>query len=388
MKRIALYSIAACMTLFWESCSQSNNPLGDYNSTVIKIDLDNKYCSLETEQYSIDSICQLSLPAGLKIHEITKFMVKDGRTYIMDSHLDRTIFVFDSNGNFLFKAGERGRAKNEYIDGPSDFFVDDDDNIHVFDRRAKKIIIFERDGKVKKTIDVIKYFPNSFGLLNNRKYAFDFNLDELDGNTVLAICSAENEIEKNLLFRSENFYLSPSEQTFFVNGDRMSHIPLMSDSVLVFHKDTLERIVRFDFGGRFIMKERPDLATEKNSSPKDISDYDGVHYLSSYQESDNLIFLEFIYQSFSIYWLYDKQKDKMLAKNYGLLKGLCPFRKHFIKDRQVIAIVDEEDVEIDRSDPDFDEKEFNKIYDMTPVHIRDMFDGKTKLPAIVYISIK
>lgn len=374
--------------LFGVGCSQSENSLGDYNSLTMKIDLNGKNFSLIKEHYSVDSVCHLSLPEGMEIHEITKFLVKNGRTYVMDSHLDRTIFVFDHIGNFLFKAGERGRAKNEYMNGPADFFVDNEDNIHVFDGNAKKIIVFGKDGKVMKTLDVRDYYPQSFGLLDNKKYAFDFNLDKYDGNTVLAVCNEKNEIAKKILFRSENYYLFPSEQTFFVNGDRMSHIPFMSDSVLVFKKDMLEKVIRFDFGGRLLLKEKPELAIDKQSEPQDISNYTGVQYLTNYQESDDLILLEYIYQNYSNYWLYDKQNKRVVAKDYRLLNGLNPFYMYYIKERQIVAIVGKEDVEIDKSDPDFDEKEFKKDYDMSSTPIKEMFDGKVKLPAIVYISVK
>ena len=388
MNKNIIYSTIASFMLYVVGCSQSKNSLGEYYSSTIKIDLDSENFSLNTEGYSVDSVCHLLLPEGLGIHEITKFMVKNDRMYVMDSHLDRTIFVFDYSGKFLFKAGERGRAKNEYMDGPSDFFVDNDDNIHVFDGRAKKIIIFGKNGKVTKTIDVRNYFPQSFGLLNNNKYAFDFNLDKLDGNTVLALCNEDNEIEKNLLFRSENYYLIPSEQTFFVNGNRMSHIPLMSDSVLVFNKDMLEKVIKFDFGGRLLIKENPELAIDKQSEPQDISNYTGVQYLRSYQESDDLILLEYVYQHYTIYWLYDKQKKMVIAKDYGLTDGLNPFFTYYLKDRQIVAIVGEENVEIDRSVPDFDEKEFMKNYNRSTTPIKEMFDGKAKLPAVVFISIK
>ncbi len=388
MKKTIIYSTVVSLIIFVVGCSRPKNSLGDYCSSTMKIDLDSENFSLDTEQYSVDSICHLSLPEGLEIHEITKLIVKNGRTYVMDSHLDRTIFVFDYTGRFLFKAGERGRAKNEYMDGPSNFFVDNENNIHVFDGRAKKIIVFGKDGKIMRTINVRNYFPQSFGLLNNKEYAFDFNLDKLEGNTVLALCNEKNEIARKLLFRSENYYLIPSEQTFFANGDRMSHIPLMSDSVLVFNKNVLEKVVKFDFGGRFLIKERQELAIDKQSEPQDISAYNGVQYLSSYQESDNLILLEYVYQRYTNYWLYDKQRKKVIAKNFGLMEGLNPFFMYYIEDKQIVAIVGEEDVEIDKSDPDYDEKEFKKNYDMSSTPIKEMFDGKTKLPAIVYISVK
>lgn len=149
------YIFVGLLTLAYVSCSESSwNELGEYKKETIKINPRMISGQLKKERYNVDSVCSLSLPEGMELREITKFTVKNNRIYIMDSRLGKTIFVFNNTGRFLFKAGERGRAKNEYIDGPTDFFVDNDDNIHVFDGHAKKIMIFDNTGKVKNVISV------------------------------------------------------------------------------------------------------------------------------------------------------------------------------------------------------------------------------------------
>ena len=386
--RKCLISCFAFSISFWcISCSQSeNNNLGNYLSKTIKINPDNVTEGLKIGQYCIDSVCSLSFPDGIELHEITKVFVKNNRIYIMDSRLDKTIFVFDNSGNFLFKAGERGRAKNEYIDGPADFFVDNDDNIHVFDNRAKKILIFNKSGKVGKVIDVIQYFPNSFGMMANKSYIYDFNLDKFEKNTVLAKCDENNVIKDKLLSRSDSYTFIPSYQTFFANGNRLSHIPLMADSVLVFNADSLEKVVKVDFGGKFIMKENPSLVIDLHK-PEEISSYKGVRALLSYQETENLVLLNYVYQSRTCFWLYNKDTKKEVSGPF-LFEGLSPFTNYFINGNQIISVISDEHVSINESDVDFDKEIYAKNYNNSSKQVQDIFDGKIKLPAIVFISIK
>lgn len=384
-KRYVSYAVVL-VSLSYTSCSQSEDKtLGNYQQQTIKIDPNNVTDGLKLDQYSVDSVCSLSFPNGIELHEITKFVIKNERIYIMDSRLDKTIFVFDSFGKYLFKAGERGRAKNEYIDGPQDFFVDDDNNIHVFDNRAKKILIFNNMGKLSTVIDVMQYFPRTFGMKADKNYLFEFNFDKDEENTVLAECDEKNTIKSKLLHRLDKYYFY-NEQTFFANDKRLSHIPIMADSVLVFNNDTLEKVVKFDFGGKFLMIEHPSLVLNMHS-PKEISAYKGVRYLQSYQETENLILLDYVYQSNVNFWLFNKRTKKSVIGPF-IFDGLSPFHNYFIKDNQIITIVCEEAVSIDETDTSFNKDIFERNYKTSSKQLQDIYDGKTKLPAIVYISIK
>lgn len=387
LRKLFVFSFVICVSFTNISCSlYENNTLGNYQLKTIKIDPEKVSDGLNLCQYRVDSICSLSFPNGMELHEITKLIVKNDRIYIMDSRLDRTIFVFDCSGKFLFKAGDRGRAKNEYIDGPADFFVDNDNNIHVFDNKAEKIIVFDHTGSVCNVIDVRLYYPYSFGMMPNKKYVYDFNFDKDEENTALAVCDENNIIKDKLLYRSEKYTFVPSSQTFFANANRLSHIPLLADSVIVFNNDTLEKVVKFDFDGKFIMKEAPSLVIDLHE-PQEISAYQGVRALLSYQETDNLILLEYIYKSMTNYWLFNKCTKRSISGNF-LFEGLSPFHNYYIRDNQIITIVCDESVSIDENDSNFDKKEYNANYEKSSEQIKDMYDGKTKLPAIVYFSIR
>ena len=110
-------------------------------------------------------------------------------------------------GHFLFKAGERGRAKDEYIDGPTDFFVDNNNNIHVFDYVGQKIMVFDEMGKVDKVISTRDHFPYTFGLTNDNRYMYSY-LEKLDHGAALAISDEDNKTLKTIIpFKHELRFL-------------------------------------------------------------------------------------------------------------------------------------------------------------------------------------
>ena len=84
----------------------------------------------------------------LKPHGIT--VDKDNNIYVTDSGHGR-VLVFDENGDFLFRFGEKGEKKGE-MQGPLGIAVGDDGRIYVCDRILSKIMIFDARGKIIKEI--------------------------------------------------------------------------------------------------------------------------------------------------------------------------------------------------------------------------------------------
>ncbi|MEE1140126.1 MAG: hypothetical protein UHP25_01915 [Prevotella sp.] len=213
---------------------------------------------------------------------------------------------------------------------------------------------------------------------------FDFNYDKDEENTVLAEYD-ENNITNKLIHRKDKYFYDIG-QTFYANDSRLSHIPLMADSVIVFSGDTLEKVVKFDFNGKFIMQESPSLILELHN-PEEISAYKGVRALLSYQETDKLILLQYVYQSRITYWLQDKDTKKVISGPF-LFDGLSPFTNYFIKGNQIISIVTNEGMPTDKNYFEKKGDTFKTNYNKSPKQLQDIYDGKTKLPVVVFISIK
>lgn len=371
------------------SCTENNeNPLGEYQSVNMQIDVEHDTKPLNLSQYTIDSVRSLTFPDTSKQVAVTRFMVKNDRIYVMDSEISQSIYVFDSQGNYLSKLGERGRAQDEYIGGPTNFFVDDSSNVHVFDEMGQQIKVFNRKCKFRSNFSTRHEMPHSIGLLNNNRYVYC--LSSIDTETPqLMTVDLNGGNPKTLIPHKQHYWYNPSEITFFSNGSRLSHIPIMSDSVLVFNGDLLEKVVHFDFGGKFLLNEEPDiLLTHDLEKFKKIKEYKGVWSLEQYQETDSYSLLVYIYQSYVKTWLYNKRTNKVIQGNQ-LFDGVYPYRTvYYLKDNQIIALVEREDVDLYKENYKNPTDEFKKNLAKSPSQIRDLLEGKIKTPALFYISLK
>jgi hypothetical protein len=369
---------------FQTSCSSSDEiSLGNHKTITYKINTSQFTKSLNLNEFTIDSICSLSLPDSLKIVQTSKLIEKDGKIYIMDSNIARSLCIFDYSGKFLKQIGSRGRAKYEYIGGPTDFFVDSDDNVHVFDRDGQKVLVFDRKGNIFRVIYVDGHFPYSFGLTSNKRYMYSM-VDGEVGSAALSLCDFNYNNEKKILPISEEIQTGPSEHCFFLNDERLSHIPILSDSVLVFNKDSIEKVVRFDFGGKFILDEMPEVKTEKVSNEK-FSQYDGVWSLLTYQESNDLILMEYIFDAYTTYWLYNKH-NKKIVNSHNIFEGANLWPQFYLKGNQLIAPIDKEQL-LDFQKEYSKEKNKDLLEKSHPI-LKDIVAGKFKAPFVIYFSIK
>ena len=126
--------------------SPSNNEdydLKDHKSISFNVDSKNVTSPLSTEQYTIDSIRPIITTDDFGTFDATKIYVNNKKIFILDSDIAKTILVFNLKGQYLYKLGEIGRAKNEYISAPADFFVSQNGDVHVFDSAGQKILIFD-----------------------------------------------------------------------------------------------------------------------------------------------------------------------------------------------------------------------------------------------------
>ena len=393
-------AILLSCVLFQISCSISPNNnndecnLGDYESVTFHIDPSDITSPLEIGQYQVDSVRSLITPDSLGVFEATKFFVNNEKIYILDTKVAKTILVFDISGKYMYKLGERGRAKNEYIDAPRDFFVAKNGDVHVFDVYGQKILIFDNNGKFTKKIDTPGV--HSFGLTSNGKYVYfldKMDMPDQDSEPSLMIYESETDRKKPLI-PSKHFqcYYQPNFRTFFYNDARLSHIPLLSDSVIVFNNDITEKVVRFNFECGFLPKDKPEYVrfASDGSRPSNfgafVKDYHGVLSMMDYQETDSLVLMDYNYMFRRRSWLYDKRTQKAVHGN-KIFSGYCASYNYFLKGNQVIAYVAKENVEALNeyiNGEEFDEKDFNK----SSAQVRALKSGKISVPALFYISIK
>lgn len=392
--------------LIFAACSlETPNALGDYKKETITVDsLEAQSKLLTKEQYSIDSVCSLELPQNLEYYSVRRLMVRNNRAYVQINSYENSVYVYDSNGKLLWKTGrndvvksvsdsdgkirkvgKKADAKDEQMVDPADFFVDDNDNLHIFDRGAQKIFVFDSEGKVVKTIYTDRDNPYAVGLMNNGEYMLSFA--ENTCGAALANYDEFGRIQKKLLPFGQEYNFSVANRCFFQNGNRLCHIPLFSDSILVFNNDKLEKVVKLDFKGRFITDVISDVITGevKKDETYKISSFDGVQYISVYQETDSWINVCYALKKQYGERLIRKKTNESFSGN-TLFEGLQPFTYLFLLDDKLVFLAQKDMVEYLRRQP-WDEK-FMEEYNKSAPKVQALIDGKIKAPAIFYISLK
>lgn len=398
MGLFAMPILAACS-------SEDPNGLGDYKKETITVDsLEAQSKLLTKEQYSIDSVCSIELPQNLEYYSVRRLMVRNNRAYVQINSYENSVYVYDSNGKLLWKTGrndvvksvsdsdgkirkvgKKADAKDEQTVDPADFFVDDNDNLHIFDRGAQKIFVFDSEGKVVKTIYTQRDNPYAVGLMNNGEYMLSFA--ENTCGAALANYDEFGSIKKQLLPFGKKYNYSVANRLFFQNGNRLCHIPLFSDSILVFNNDKLEKVVKVDFKGRFITDVIPDVITGevKKDETFKLSSFDGVRYISVYQETDSWINVSYSLKILGGERLIRKKTNETFSGN-TLFEGLQPFTHLFLLDDKLVFLAQKDMVEYIRRQPR-DEK-FMEEYNKSAPQVQALIDGKIKTPAIFYICIK
>lgn len=363
-----------------------------YKEHIIKkydIDPYNKTEPITKNLYSIDSICPLQFPNGLDDIQADKIHISNGRIYFLDSKVSRKLYVFNQKGELMHKLGIRGRAKNEFIGQPDDFFIDCNNYLHIFDKLGHKIIVFNEDGRTKKIIDTNNYYPHSFGLTYNNRYMMYFHHGHKEGTekekypSLLSFDSDFNSYDE-LMFLNKDFNYVGTGFSFFQNGKRLSHIPILSDSVIVFSNDTIEKVVLFDFNGSLSHKNKRGKSKQVNEISSS-TDKNGESELIRYEESNSLIYLNYIYQMSGMNWLYNKKNGQML-NGLNLFEGINPYSYYFLNDDQIIAYVDKETVE--RLKQFYERKTFRENLKKSPIQLKELLEGKINAPALFFISLK
>ena len=344
---------------------------------------------MNLSEYSIDSIRPLDFPEDIPEMIADKMVVVNGNILILDRLITKKLYIFNSDGTLKTVIGERGRARGEFIGELDEFFVDSNDRVHVFDQIGHRINVYNMDGSVDDVIYTDKYYPHSVGLTSTDRYMMYFSVGHKDEDnpeeapsSLLLFDQGCNGYEKVMPSSGER-YASISVHTFFPDCDRLSFIPCYSDSVYVFDKEMLEKVVSFDFGEKVLCREMP----EKLAQTKDYSylmGYKGVEGLHRYQETDALIYADYLYQKSLRFWLYNKKSGRVSC-GYSLFEGINSYFYYFLNGNQIVAYVDKGIEDWKKS---YDKPVIQESLKKTPQQLKDMIEGKIKAPALVYITIK
>lgn len=252
------YSFILILLLILCSCNKKEKTIVNFKK--VRFDLESK---LEPSEI-IKSIKYIKLDgssADAKFSDISKMKIKNGICYIMDVR-QKSIFKFDINGHFINKLEEVGKGPGEYLT-TTDFDVDENANIFLFDAPGSKILKYSSDNKHVWS-HKLEFQIKAISILGNGKFLLglaNYNTGKFENKKFVVTNSEFTEFEpyfdydKNI---DKNYtldcYFQETEESILYNHP-------IDNIVTTFSKQgNIIENIQLDFGNRDVpLKERRNI---------------------------------------------------------------------------------------------------------------------------------
>lgn len=341
--------------------------------------------SLGVSDYSVDSIVRLKLSGNVFLSNADKMIFLKNRIFILDKFQSKKIWVFDGAGSFLYTIGEVGKSLSEFIEGPSDFDVDESEGkLYAYDKWKGEMLIFSDKGKFLENKKIEDILPTSFAIEKNGNFVFSIkDMSMGRANYELSVYSPSMQPVCNLkALKEESLYL-PANYQFSKNNGHVYYIPILSDSVFRIANDTIDKLIWVDFDKQFISaKDRSDLFAMKHPS-----NGNHVKQINDYQESDNWVSVSYVYKGIVYSYIKNKKSGKIINTPV-LIDGLFSPQRVILHGDQLICFLPDDfnsSLLYIRSKM---KEAWKKQYALINIKIQHMIDSQMSNPAIVYLHLK
>lgn len=175
MKKNILFILS--MLFLFSGCKDKSSNSAQGDSLIIPIDKQEaqpgslsdyvasvKYIPLETQDENL-------------IRHLTTVLFIDDKVVVADC-LERQILLFDKNGKYLHKIGNRGKGPEEYITFKT-VMVDEEKRIIVYDSMGRKLVYYALDGKFLKAVTEVSdkaLMRNIINLPNGNFLCYTYDL--------------------------------------------------------------------------------------------------------------------------------------------------------------------------------------------------------------------
>ena len=367
--------------------------LGSYSRDTLFVKPEQE-CWLDTPHYDITDLIPLDLPSSYSDIDFHQIKVTKERIYVLDQKFNKTLFVFDRKGQFLFRMGKFGHARDEFIDYPTYFDVDKSSgDTYIYECNSSRILVFNNIGEYIKTIRIKGNLnPSSLVRMDDGRFLMAYSNPHVD---ISMIALSLHDDSLNLIKPLMNYTdekrgrgLSWFDNTFF-HDTRIAYTPFGADSVILFSGDKVEKVLKIDFNGCYIPEETMDQACSEGTW-EPIFMHEGTQFIDACEVTDSMIHIRY---SFSknrcnyIHYFSDKRSYNSQCENF--LKQInMGFLSSVYEDKLVYSL-SADDVKLTK-----------KIYQSYPKDIqtqllRDagtlygkMLQGEISGPALMMVKLK
>lgn len=158
------------------------DPFNNGSMSTIQIsNIPEKSAGLYSDIYSDVRYIALESGPNSMIGEVNKIQVTKNNDLLIFDKKAKLVLLFDSNGKFKSKIGDAGHAENEYLE-PLDITYDEfRDNVIIYDNAKKILSYYDMDGKYLHKIHLNGYIEN-FEILDKEHIVLYKNFGEISEN--------------------------------------------------------------------------------------------------------------------------------------------------------------------------------------------------------------
>jgi len=237
---------------------------------------------------------------------------------------NKSVYFFQSNGNFINKLFHFGKSPSEYLDVTDVFFTNSGDSelVNVYDEKSKQILSYDHTMNFISSINVnIK----AYNVMFDKNQYFLYQGGFSDDNYMLKSLDQNGDIRKKFLKQKsyfKDYYYFMDYNNFFKFNDNLVFWNSPSTVVYNIKDNLLEPRYIFDFGKYTL----PESFLERKFF--DILEFDNALKNKNYafpfffNENNRTIVFHLRKGKSYYFYLYDKRKNKDFIAN-GFYDDMC-----------------------------------------------------------------
>jgi hypothetical protein len=260
------------------SCSSSNNNNNNTRAIIqvseqlypitIKIDNSDPGTVRKLEDlFEEPSFVKLETTNNNLIGQISQVLFLNNMIIVVDNVTSHSICVFDINGKFKTKIGNRGQGAGEYISCYHVALVPNSDIIAVLDDKLAKIHYYKIDGTYLSS-KKFNFHPISMEFINSETIAYaGLNNVELNGHDLIITDSMNNLVSSGFKGLYKNTFSYNKGNIVSKFGNTVFYNPNFNDTIFEIGSNDIHARYHID-----IVNNKFPIINDKTTD-KDISDY-------------------------------------------------------------------------------------------------------------------